>query len=95
MTFLGVDLGALSHLNQLDDVGMVEPGQCVDLSLNQFAKGSVLLEDLDGVALVTVILGELDLAADSTAQLTAQGILFQFGWHLAYAFCFCPKLLSN
>ena len=60
---------------------MLQAGQRLHFGLDKLVEGLVLAEDLDGEASVCVVLGELDLAADAAAELSAQGVLSEFRWH--------------
>jgi len=60
---------SFTNFNQVDDVGVFNLGQGVDLSFDEFLELFIRVEDLDGVANAIVVLGKLDLAADSATEL--------------------------
>ena len=74
-SFLGVALDSFIDLEQFDDVLVVEGLQGIDLGLDKLVKLRVLLQNLDGISGVGVVLGELDLAGDSTTEFPTQSVL--------------------
>jgi len=54
---------------------VVEGLQGIDLGLDKLVKLRVLLQNLDGISGVGVVLGELDLAGDSTTEFPTQSVL--------------------
>jgi hypothetical protein len=69
---LGVDLSALLNLVNFDDVWVVQQEECLDLSLDQLIEARVSFEDFDRVSAVGVVLGQLDLARDSSSQFSSE-----------------------
>ncbi len=80
--FLGVDLLTLAHLDEPDDVGVLQLGKSLDFCLDQLVEGLVVVDNLDCVARASIILGKLDLAGDSTAECSSKSVLVQFCWHI-------------
>jgi hypothetical protein len=69
---LRVGLLSFSNFNQVDNVGVFHLGKGIDLSFNEFLELFILVENFDGVASTGVILGKLDLAADSAAECSSE-----------------------
>jgi len=82
-SLLWVDLLALVHFDEADDVLVLELGESGDFSVDQLLERLVRVEDLDGVARARIILGQLDLAGDTAAEGASKRVLIKFGWHIS------------
>ena len=60
---------------------MLELGESVNLSVDQFLEGLVRVDDLDGIASVGAILSKLDFARDAASERSSESVLVQSSWH--------------
>ena len=72
---LWVLLNARALLDKVDDTRMTKLLQDLELCVHQLLEVNVLAEDLDGEAISSSILCQLDLAADSRAESSSQLVL--------------------
>ena len=72
---LGVGLHSFSDFDHVDDVGMLEFLESVDLCFDEFIELLVLMKDLDGIASARIVFGELDFATDATAKRSSEDIV--------------------
>jgi hypothetical protein len=74
-SLLRIRLLAFANFDEAHDIVVLELGESRDFGLDKLIEISVIVENLDGEASASLILGELDLAGDATAEGTSKNVV--------------------
>jgi len=94
-SLLGVSLLTFVNFVKSNNVLVLELGESVNLSVDQFLEGLVRVDDLDGIASVGAILSKLDFARDAASERSSESVLVQSSWHCIWVFFSQRFLLFN